>query len=324
MRWRQSVSRGRGDSTLRVLFKRIPGARMLARRARNLRSFAVNLYCRTYQSRLNSSYWRAHHFDALDAPFAISDHARENYVVRTSDKVIGKLLYCRGDFDLRKFERAVRIIEAERGSAKIDTIYDIGANVGPICIPAIKRGYAARAFAFEPDPENFRLLRINTILNSVDDRIVCHQVALGAENNEAELVRNTENHGDHRIVLGKESPNGETVAVSVRRLDDFLPETAGVDCLLWIDVQGFEAEVLAGGTEVLQAGWPLVLEFTPQDLKANGSFDRFLDLLTSSRYNKVFDLESPSTGSRPLSTTVLRELAADLDRRQAFTDILLL
>ncbi|MDO8837367.1 MAG: FkbM family methyltransferase [Parvibaculum sp.] len=324
MGWRQGVSRSRGGSTLRALVKRIPGARFLARRARSVRSFIVNLCCRTYQSRLNSSYWRSHHFDALDAPFAISDHARENYVVRTSDKVIGKLLYCRGDFDLRKLERAVRIIEAERGSARIDIIYDIGANVGPICIPAIKRGYAARAVAFEPDPDNFRLLRINTLLNSVDDRIVCHQVALGAEIGEAKLIQNTENHGDHRIALCQETPVGDAVTVSVRRLDDFMPETAGVDCLLWIDVQGFEAEVLAGGTKALQAGWPLVLEFTPQDLKANGSFDRFLDLLTTSRYSKIFDLESPSTGSRPVSRAVLTELAADLGRRQTFTDILLL
>lgn len=238
--------------------------------------------------------------------------------------MIGKLLYCRGDFDLLKFERAVRIIEAERGCAEIDTIYDVGANIGSICIPAIKRGHAARAVAFEPDPDNFRLLRINTLLNSVDDRIVCHQVALGAETGEAKLMLNTKNHGDHRIALHRETLSGDSVTVPVRRLDDFMPETAGADCLLWVDVQGFEAEVLAGGAEALQAGWPLVIEFTPQDLKANGSFDRLLDLLTQCRYSKMFDLEYASNGSISLSRAALTDLAADLDRRQTFTDILLL
>ncbi|WP_446012001.1 FkbM family methyltransferase [Candidatus Electrothrix sp.] len=311
-------------SQMREFLKRIPGAVSSVRFARQIKSSLVSAICRLYLSRLKSMYWRRHHFDELDSTYALSNHANENYVVQTTDKIIGRLLYSRGYFDFQKFERAMQIIDTERGGRKPQLLFDVGANIGPICIPAVTRGYVKRAIAFEPDPQNFRLLRINTILNDVENLIECHEIALGAENGIAQLSLNAENHGDHKIFTGQENSSAQTISVPVHRFDDFLPDDENIEGIIWIDVQGFEADVLSGATKSLGKVWPLVFEFTPQDLKANGTFEHLINFISESGYSKYCDLESRSIFLTPITQKNLFELALSLEKNNAFTDILLL
>ena len=319
--------RGSGDlkQTSKILIsfaKRIPGAVELVGLIRRIRLTLVKTTLKIFQSRLKSYYWREVYFDALNAPYAVSDHSTENYIVKTSDKVIGKLLYCRGDFDLQKLERALSIIDKERVTGKPYILFDIGANIGSICIPAVKRGYVKRAVAYEPDPDNFRLLRINAILNNVEELIEFHQVALGDKQGEAQLSQNFINHGDHRIVVTGEAVPANSITVPVRCLDDFMPDGEDTECILWIDVQGFETQVLCGAQAVLAKTWPLVLEFTPKDLKANGTLDRLIEILTQSAYLIFFDLEHDSASAQTLNSDNLLRLALSLEERDTFTDIL--
>ena len=302
--------------------KRIPGVVELVGLIRLIRSILVKTSLKIFQSRLRSYYWREAHFDALNTTYAVSDHPTENYVVKTSDKVIGKLLYCRGDFDLQKLERALHIVDKERVTGKPHILFDVGANIGSICIPAVKRGYVTRALAFEPDPDNYRLLRVNAILNDVEELIEFHQVALGDKQGEAQLNRNFINHGDHKIVVDGGAVPANSITVPVRRLDDFIPNEEGIECILWIDVQGFETQVLCGAQAMLAKTWPLVLEFTPQDLKANGTLDLFIGLLTQSAYSRFFDLEHVSASGETLNSDNLLRLAQSLEERDTFTDIL--
>ena len=92
----------------------------------------------------------------------------ENYVVSTRDKVIGRDIYVNGQFDFEKLEKALKLL-GNKFSAKV--LIDIGANIGTICIPSIKRKIFSTAIAFEPDPTNFTLLNANILLNHINDSI---------------------------------------------------------------------------------------------------------------------------------------------------------
>ena len=292
--------------------------------ARRIWSLLTRTITTCYQARLKSPYWREQHFNTLSSTYAVSDHPNENYVVKTSDKIIGKLLFCRGDFDLRKFERALKIIDVERDARKPRKVFDVGANIGPICIPAVRRGYVKHAIAFEPDPENFRLLRINAILNGVENLIEFHQVALGAEKGQAQLALNTINHGDHRILPANVTASVNSITVPVHCLDDYISKDDDFLSILWIDVQGYETQVLRGAQSALAKACPLVLEFTPSDLKQNGSFDLFIELLTQGTYKKFFDLEQESPTINVVNMENLDTLAKTLASRDTFTDILVI
>lgn len=309
--------------SIRELARRIPGAVGLVRMLRRGREQVAARTARVIERRLATEYWRLHRFDALPGSFALGTHPHESYVVATSDRVIGAKLYSRGTFDLQKLVRAFEILAVELAGRVPVALADIGANVGSICIPALKRGMVERALAFEPDPGNFRLLRINALLNEVEDRLECHEVALGEVDGSATLAFNPENHGDHRIVAAG-GAGARSREVAVRRLDSFLQGAGQDPWLLWLDVQGFEPEVLAGASATLRRGWPLVLEFTPDDLMEHGTFGKLLELLSRHRYTRFFDLDAPSGGANEASFERLGQLADDLSRRGSFTDLLFL
>ena len=318
---RVCIAKGKDmTGTIRDLARRVPGVVRSVRAMRCWRDGASSKMSRFIEGRLDTEYWRLHRFDALSGPYALGSHQNESYVVSASDRMIGRKLYSRGTFDLQKLLHTFEILRAESPGVTIDGLFDVGAHVGSICIPALKRGMVKRAMAFEPDPGNFRLLRINSLLNGVEDRLDCHEVALGEADGTAMLTFNAENHGDHRIVAATEH-GADSHEVPVRKLDSFIATCDGT-WLVWLDVQGFEPDVLAGATRALARRWPVVMEFTPGDLMARGTLDALLALMARSGYMRFFDLDDPrgSPAEAPLGS--LGQLGEGLLARQAFTDLL--
>lgn len=126
-----------------------------------------------------------------------------------------------------------------------DLFVDVGANVGSFTILA---GAVARStcMTFEPIPETFRWLQENVHLNRIDDQVQCQNCGIGRDNGTLSFTAALDEQ-NHAIA------SGETVEtaleVPVQRLDDAIGEAQ--PCLIKIDVEGFEAEVLAGAGRVL-------------------------------------------------------------------------
>lgn len=260
-------------------------------------------------------------FAALPERLALALHERESYIVNTADKVIGRSLYAGGQFDFQKFEIAASLIRAHGGPGPEAVLIDAGANIGSICIPAVRRGLVARAIAFELDPGNTRLLRINALLNRVEDRIDIRNMAVGAAPGDVSVQHSATNFGDHRV--GKPA-SGEGVSVPMVALDSLVGDLDLARSILWMDVQGYEAFALQGAREFMVAGVPLIAEFSREDLDSTASFDLFMSLVTSAGYSVFFDLDAAPPKATPLSRAALEELSDQLTERGTFTDLLFL
>ena len=196
--------------------------------------------------KIDSEIIRSADFDALDPAreFSIATYGPEKFVVINSDKAISKMLFVNGSFDFEKVEKAISIVRSQDNNFRLEMLIDVGANIGTVCIPAIKRGLATRAIAIEPEPLNYRVLVANIYLNDLADKIVTHNLALGCENNQiVELELSSSNSGDHRIRTGDKSEihSGlirSTVAVKCETLDKIIPAIDRSSCLIWMDTQG--------------------------------------------------------------------------------------
>lgn len=219
-------------------------------------------------------------------------------------------------------------------------VLELGANIGTETVSMLVRLGAAHVTAVEPDAENVRLLRANLALNGVEDRVTVHHMAVSDLDGTLELERSEENWGDHRIRVGEAGTaavGGETaratVAVPARTLDSLaaggLIDLGAID-LVWMDVQGHEAHVLAGASRLAAAGIPVLTEYWPYGLERAHGLDRF-HTLVAERYATVVDLradtpEPPDT----LPAGRVAELAARYTppepeaRLAAFTNLLLL
>ena len=138
-----------------------------------------------------------------------------------------------------------------------DVFLDIGANIGTYAILLADKGL--RGYAFEPIKSNCDALRINLILNGLEDKITLFPVALGVEPHTAEFAFDQVNTGaSHLATIEPEDevPGREiTITSNIVPLDSLLDQ---IDfkkddrILIKIDVEGMEEKVLLGVKKFLQ------------------------------------------------------------------------
>ena len=315
---------------LKDVLRQIPYARKSYRAIRTFGVGTARAVISLIQNTIDrSARLRGLAFDSLKQDLALAAGS-ETFVVSTRDKVIGREIYANTEFDFAKFQRALRLAGLEHRSADL-LFVDIGANIGPICIPVVKRGLATRALAIEPEPLNQKLLKANVILNDLSARIEIFSVALGASPGTVPFELSDRNFGDHRIksaVEASEDRYGEaerkTVQVEMTTLDLILHAHSGANALLWLDTQGYEGFVLKGAVETLKRRHPMVLEFWPYGMKRSGSFESLIECLGASAYEVFVDLEDPGSERVALTRASLTDLYERLGEDGKFTDILVL
>lgn len=135
--------------------------------------------------------------------------------------------------------------------------FDIGANIGTTAIYAKKIKPLLKIYAIEAGQNNFDLLRVNCILNHMDD-IKTVQIALGntcGENSYYYCINNPGGSGfydlereekSHITTLDKFILEGEE-KVHITTLDKFIVDSNispnEID-YIWMDVEGYEAKII--------------------------------------------------------------------------------
>jgi FkbM family methyltransferase len=162
-----------------------------------------------------------------------------------------------------------------------DLVFDVGAHVGDR-VAAFRR-LGARVVAIEPQPALRTTLKF---LHGRDRGVAIEPAALGRADGTVELKLNLDNPTVStaspdfiRAAAGAPGWEGQawtrTIAVPMTTLDALIARH-GVPAFLKIDVEGFEAEVLAGLTQPVAA---LSFEFTTiQRAIATAAIDRCVAL----------------------------------------------
>jgi FkbM family methyltransferase len=171
--------------------------------------------------------------------------------------------------------------------AEGDLIVDVGACLGFYTVPLAMAAQAGRGhvLAVEPVAANRAILEANLALNQVTDVVSIVPCGLGRVTTEVTVHIESLGSGNATIVSGldpseiarhdRDGWTGATETVRLHRLDD-LDLSPGVRarrcCLMKIDVEGFEEDVLAGASAFVAAHRPAILaEFNPDWLETRGS-----------------------------------------------------
>lgn len=147
---------------------------------------------------------------------------------------------------------------------------DIGAHIGYYTlIMARLVGKEGRVIAFEPDPDNFDLLKKNIEINGYKN-VVLIQKAIANKTGKINLYISEGNRADNRIY---DSQDGRKyIEVETIRLDDYFGTYNGKINFIKIDIQGSEGGVIQGMSSVLGKNKELKImtEFWPIGIKRFG------------------------------------------------------
>ena len=189
-------------------------------------------------------------------------------IVPPHDQYVGRSLIEYGEFS----EGELRLFNHFVGEGAV--VLDIGANLGAHTVPLAQRvGPTGVVIAFEPQPVLHQILSANLVLNSIPNTLA-YAMALGAAEGECRIpsldYSRPCNFGGVGVAL-----EGDGEVVPMARLDDFQLER--VD-FIKLDVEGFEAQVLAGAVDTLQRCRPILYIENDRQEKSAELIQRLFDL----------------------------------------------
>lgn len=184
------------------------------------------------------------------------------------DDYVGRAAFYVGDLD-RKITWICKQIVDEG-----DSVIDIGANIGQVSVLlSYLVGSTGKVYSFEPN------LELNNCINKAIERnkisnIILYSFALGNTEDNLKLRIPKFNKGKGSLIRHEEADNKDidVINVPVKTLSKvFENESIKSIKFIKIDVEGFEAEVLNGGREILDNIRPQSILFEFNDNKFEGT-----------------------------------------------------
>ncbi len=207
---------------------------------------------------------------------------RGDFVINPGDTIIGRSLVTYGEYAEHELFLLSHVLKPG------DTVIDVGANIGTHAVFFSRAvGAAGSVLAIEAQPAIFELLQLNLEKNSCANaraiNAACAAEAGRLELQEPDYAREG-NFGAYSFKIpeiGRFIPLSETtVQIDALTLDQL--EIS--DCaLLKIDAEGMEAEILAGGQQLLETTRP-VLYLENNDRERSPELITYLEGLGYSLY----------------------------------------
>ncbi len=179
----------------------------------------------------------------------------------------------------------------QTGKYENPVILDIGANTGTYCLlPVLNR--SIRGYAFEPNPDVYRILKNNLTLNALQNNIQTIPVALSDRKGLAKLKIPVSGNDSGLACLGtpQRFHGWNEVSVPMDTLDNIVKwkNISHVD-LIKIDTEGCELMVLLGGEKIIRKLLPNILvEFEERNTAQFGYHpNQIVSLLTSWGYDFI-------------------------------------
>ena len=236
---------------------------------------------------------RSLYFDSLepDKNILITTSDGLYFMGSTSDRAITRSVYINQNaYNSRHLIKCMKLLKFDQ----INTLYEVGANIGTIGIYALKNELARKCVAFEPEPNNFRYLKINSSLNNVEENYELYETGLSNENSNAvKFEIKSENHGAHRILLDSTDYdlllNKNSILIRTQMLNEYFSKNVKNGSLVFVDAEGFEGHILSGASKFIMAKIPICLEFWPYALKNLNGFELLKQSLINAPYERIYD-----------------------------------
>ncbi len=177
-------------------------------------------------------------------------------------------------------------------------VFDLGANIGLFTLHFSKLvGEEGHVYAFEPDPELFRILETNVSINKLDN-VSIFPLAVSNKSGIANFSLNAVQDGDNRLDSTTRTQN--RIKIETVSLDDFCEQKKIKVDFLKMDVQGSEPKVFEGMKKSisLNPNLKIITEFYPEAIIDLGTSPKtFLDMLENAEFNIR---EIPDDVNKPL------------------------
>lgn len=203
----------------------------------------------------------------INKPFILKDYLGVRFIFYPWNKGMIRNLLERKD--LKKEVSAVK-----KFIKKGDLVFDVGSNIGILsAVYSRLVGNSGKVYSFEPVNETFAQLQETLALNGCDN-VTPIKTAISDNSGSMEMQIFDESASGLNSLVKLKYPeyNSNNVAVKTETLDNICAKfkITGID-FLKIDVEGFEKEVLAGASALLENNLIKFIQFEISDVPLSSS-----------------------------------------------------
>jgi FkbM family methyltransferase len=157
-------------------------------------------------------------------------------------------------------EQAAELVDFVASCRPGMRLLDVGAHFGVFCLAALHHGGAtARALAIKPSAAAAALLHTQAALNGVSERLTVIRAAAGARHGRIGMVDAGVLAAGYFVRDTEGRPAHDLTMVRMRTLDEVCAAHDFSPTHVKIDVEGAEADVLAGAGDLLSSPQPPVV-----------------------------------------------------------------
>lgn len=202
---------------------------------------------------------------------------------------------------------------AGRTSPTKKLFVDIGANIGSCTMQMLARPDVGQVVAFEPNPENLFYLTSSALMNQgFPAKLALYPIGLGNVDANHTMFEEKGNIGNSVMDVPVQASNAPAHTVKTRTLDEIFMADGSPPYihLMKIDTQGFEVNILKGGSKLLKSGAIRAMKLEVAKAWLYGQKTNTLELfnvLGSSGY-VLHDFDAMNT-LQPMSVERLKELS---------------
>jgi len=224
----------------------------------------------------------------------------------SKDKTTGRILFIARNHEFDEMMRYIDLLRKENLLAQEcdGAVIDVGGYIGMSSTAFLLENVFKHAVAFEPSPENYRLLKKNINNNKLQLRMQALNLALSDETGTLQFELSPKNYGDHRVRNKGEIAPGfyneqerKTIDVPAVKFDSLDEKDLGIKFtdirLIWMDIQGHEAKFLNGARNFLinNKSVPVIMEFWPYAIQRSGVSQAEFLRLVQELYSGYFLLD---------------------------------
>lgn len=190
---------------------------------------------------------------------------------------------------------------------KGDIVLDLGANIGYwTCLFAELVGNSGKVFSFEPEPNNFKLLKKNVEMNGYKN-VTLEQKAVANKTDKTLLYLTDNGTMDHRIY--QPNQERESIEVEVVKLDDYFKNLDVSIDFIKSNIQGADFAAIEGMPQLFKKSKNLkmIVEFAPHMAKGFGSDpEEFIEYLSNMGF-KFYEVWWYDKKLKPIPPSLLKE-----------------
>lgn len=214
----------------------------------------------------------------------LADSRNGLLAVAPNDYGVSRALLRDGEYDTA----AINVLSALVSRSAEPRMIFVGTHIGALLVPIARAARTRQILAYEPSPQNRRLLELNLLLNGLDG-VDVRSEAVGERRGMVRFKQNPLNSGNSRVARH----DGE-LEVPMVTLDDSVPQQWEPIDLMVMDIEGAEVHAIRGGRNTLARTRYLFVEYAPEQLEEQSTRkEEFIDLV-SERFHGMCLLGPPA------------------------------